>query len=226
MTYDLNALSPTLRRWIRTSGVPKQTLGKTLGDLGPFVKDEVLRGRVTRWLAALEGGTILRADGVSSSGHGLLLIGSPGVGKSLLASVILQQAAKLEVFRTVPAPSQPIRFMYYPEVLEIAKKAMGNDEAASALMDALFGRTTAKEQIAVLVIDDLGKEHRTSSKWAENMFDHLLRSRHNKGLPTIITSNIPLANWAVEYGASMESFAHEALTPLPIASPTGDRRKN
>jgi DNA replication protein DnaC len=77
----------------------------------------------------------------------------------------------------------------------------------------------------VFILDDLGKEHRTATGWAENTFDALLRSRFNAGLPTIVTTNVPLKNWGVVYGEPMGSFAHEAFIPIAVKAPGGDRRR-
>jgi hypothetical protein len=53
----------------------------------------------------------------------------------------------------------------------------------------------------------------------------VLRTRFNKGLPTIVTTNIKLEDWAALYGDATESFANEAFVYIPIASSSGDLRK-
>ena len=62
-----------------------------------------------------------------------------------------------------------------------------------------------------LLIDDVGKEYRTSSNFAENEFDYLLRHRYDRGLPTLMTSNVPLDQWVETYGEAMHSFVHECV---------------
>jgi DNA replication protein DnaC len=91
-------------------------------------------------------------------------------------------------------------------------------------MEGVFG-DAGNNSVSLLVIDDLGKEHRTATGWAENTFDAVLRSRYNAGLPTIVTTNVPLKNWGEVYGEAMESFAHEAFLPINVVSMEGDRRK-
>jgi len=51
-----------------------------------------------------------------------------------------------------------------------------------------------------------------------------LRTRFNHGLPTIVTTNIKLENWAASYGDATESFANEAFYYLPMVA-TEDLRK-
>jgi superfamily II DNA/RNA helicase len=78
--------------------------------------------------------------------------------------------------------------------------------------------------IKVLVLDDIGKEYRTASGWAENTFDALLRARFNAGLPTIVTTNVPIKDWGDTYGQPMGSFVKEAFMPIVVESAEGDRR--
>ena len=90
-------------------------------------------------------------------------------------------------------------------------------------MKEIYG--DAKHSVPVFVLDDLGKEYRTQSGWSENTFDALLRARFNAGLPTVITTNVPLSKWRVTYGEAMASFAHEAFVEVKVESDKGDRRR-
>jgi hypothetical protein len=42
-----------------------------------------------------------------------------------------------------------------------------------------------------------------------------------RGLPTLLTSNIPLEKWAGKYSDSMFSFQHEASIIVPIVADDG-----
>jgi DNA replication protein DnaC len=74
----------------------------------------------------------------------------------------------------------------------------------------------------VLLLDDVGKEHRTKSGYAENELDVLLRLRHREGRPTLITSNVPPKDWGVIYHESMGSFIQESFTMIKMVG--SDRR--
>jgi len=63
-----------------------------------------------------------------------------------------------------------------------------------------------RTRVKLLVVDDVGKEHRTNTGFAEDAFDLLVRKRYNEGLGTIYTSNIPLDQWSSEYSVSMQSL--------------------
>jgi DNA replication protein DnaC len=152
-----------------------------------------------------------------------MLVGEPGHGKTTLASVALQ-----ELIRTMPFDvPQPAVFMDYPKFLRFEKDTWGADddekEKNKDFLRGIYG--DGRKSIDLFVLDDLGKEYRTASGWAENTFDALLRSRFNAGLPTIVTTNVPMKNWGVVYGEPMGSFAHEAFIPIEVKSSKGDRRK-
>ncbi len=210
-------LSPIQQRWLNNSAIPARFHSVELATLEPYTDDTTVRGLTGDWIKAVIDGRI-----ICQSGVGLTFIGKPGHGKTTLAAATLMALIRAPGFEG--RPLRPVYFGYYPEILAMVKKTFGPEPVPEeALIDAMFGR--GSEPIQVLVIDDLGKEHRTASHWAENFFDHLLRTRYDRGLPTIITTNVPLKEWGSAYGESMQSFAHEALTPISIISDEGDRRR-
>jgi DNA replication protein DnaC len=177
-------------------------------------------------------------DGINT-GVGLLLHGAPGHGKTTIAVVTLMEALLRTPYgRWSPeyksgwfAP-RPGYFTTYPRLLSMQQRLMslphGDEERETIdlLVEGAYGRCIEPIwNIQVLVLDDLGKEHATASRWAEHAFDLLLRSRYDAGFPTIVTTNVPPEEWGQVYGESMMSFGHEALVPLCIVSRDGDRRQ-
>lgn len=230
MPYNEEDLSPLVRRQIRLSNVPRRFLGLSMDDLSPY-EGEIL-ALCEDWTTALSEGRIIMADGKPSCGVGLLMLGKPGHGKTTLAATLLQhivQNVPNEAWRPQEGVriTRPVYFASYPDILRISGRAIQDNRGDDAeLMKCLFGESEdPSANIRVLFLDDLGKEHRTASHWAETLFDHLLRRRYDLGLPTVITSNVPLTQWATAYGESMASFAHEAFTSSVIISPKGDRRQ-
>lgn len=71
-----------------------------------------------------------------------------------------------------------------------------------------------QERVQVLVIDDVGKEHRTSSGFAQDQLDLLVRTRHNNGLTTAYTTNLPLSRWSGTYSESMASLIERSSLVL------------
>lgn len=212
--YDINKVSPTIRHRILKAGLPMKTIGMEFSDL-----DNAEAVRVAKvWVDTVLAGGVIKSPGSPSSGLGLLLVGLPGHGKTTLASVALQ-----ELIRTMPFDTEtPGMFMDYPKFLRMEKESWADDDVKEKIKE-IYG--DSRHSIPLFVLDDLGKEYRTQSGWSENMFDALLRSRFNAGLPTIITTNVKTSKWRVTYGEAMESFAHEAFMWVDIESEIGDRRK-
>jgi len=212
--YDVTKESPTVRHALVRAQVPMKTLGMEFSDLD----DSKAKTVAESWVSTVQSGMVIKSPGSPSSGLGLLLVGEPGHGKTTMASVALQS-----LIRTMPFSSSVAGiFLDYPKFLRLEKESWG-DKETKELMDQIYG--DAKYSIPLFVLDDLGKEYRTQNGWSENVFDALLRSRFNAGLPTIVTTNIPITKWRTTYGEAMESFAHEAFVSVVVESESGDRRK-
>jgi DNA replication protein DnaC len=115
--------------------------------------------------------------------------------------------------------ARPIYYMTYPEFLSKKKSTFDADPEDKKQMvyeiDGLHGRSKVDFlNVRLLVIDDLGKEY--GSKYDDTSFDEILRSRYDKALPTIVTTNVMLENWQDKYGEAMASFAQEAFVRVPI----------
>lgn len=224
--YDFHSIHGAVRMQISSANLPMKTIGMELTDLDPSPAVDA----ASMWIESVRQGKVIQSIGESTCGLGLLLMGEPGHGKTTLASVILQ-----ELIRTMPKISwgnlegnirRPAYFSDYPRLLRLQKAQWSEDktEENQMLIDSLHGEAGKEHNVRVFVLDDLGKEYRTSSGWAENTFDALLRARFNSGLPTIVTTNVPLRDWGMIYGEPMGSFAHESFIPIEVKSAKGDRR--
>jgi DNA replication protein DnaC len=228
--FDIDTLSPRQRRWFRRAEIPARFWHYDLENVGGYTHTDQILDAISSWIQLVRERRIIHFP-APTVGLGLLLLGKPGQGKTTLGVAVLN-----ELIRTFPdnfwegflqeqtQPLYPVLFKTYPEILEIAKRSYNGDEDARYEVDSLFGVGAPETRAMVLMIDDLGKEHRTASGWSESFFDNLLRSRFDKGLPTIVTSNVPFNKWAGVYGEPMASFAHEAFIPLEIVAEGGDRR--
>ena len=225
--YDLHSLPGSIRSQIMAANLPIKTLGMQFSDLD---KSDTLE-QVKAWVESVKAGEVIQAIGEPTCGVGLLLVGDPGHGKTTMASVALQ-----ELIQTMPhigwgnpegRVRRPSYFSDYPRLLRM-QKAQWSDEKSDEnqlLLDSIYGEANREHDVRVFVLDDLGKEYRTASGWAENNFDALLRARFNAGLPTIVTTNIPMQDWGSVYGKAMGSFAHESFIPIVVKSEQGDRRR-
>ena len=224
--YDLSAIAPSVRRQILQAGLPMKTIGWEFSDLeqSPAVE------KVRQWVERVVNGEIIQKAGDPFCGLGIMLVGNPGHGKTTLASTALQSLIRGipgEVLGTPGTlPNRIGAFMDSPKLLRLQKSLWSEEnEADQLLLDSIYGDSDRMNNVRVFVLDDLGKEYRTTSGWAENTFDALLRSRFNAGLPTIVTTNVELENWGGVYGEPMGSFALEAFVPVKVKALKGDRRK-
>jgi DNA replication protein DnaC len=224
--YSLSDLPGSVRAQINAAGFPTKSVGWEFSDLdqNPVV-DEIYK-----WIKLVEEGRVITAAGDKKCGLGLLLQGEPGHGKTTLASItaqtLIRTMAPIGWGTAGSAAKRPVVFLDYPKLLRLQKQQWSEfDDSLEVLINGLYGEAGRDNNVRLLVLDDLGKEYRTASGWAENTFDALLRARFNAGLPTIVTTNYSLDKWDSMYGESMGSFGHEAFVPLDIIATGGDRRR-
>jgi DNA replication protein DnaC len=110
----------------------------------------------------------------------LYFFGSPGVGKTHAVCSIAIECIRLRVW--------PVRFWPVPELFKkITDGFRRHDEAARADYDMALA-------CDVLVLDDIGAER--ESPWIGEQLYLILNHRDGAGLPTLITSNLPLDEMA------------------------------
>jgi DNA replication protein DnaC len=229
--YKLDELPVRRRSWVQIASIPRARLGWTLEDCSEAPEEVVERLRA--WIGAVGKGKVIKANGTPGCGKGILLYGAPGHGKTTLAVVAIQ-----EMLRTFEpsafSPSEgkvlvrPCYFSTFNTILDLKGELMNSPTSEQeTLYEGMLGECKDDAyNIRVLVIDDVGKEHASLSGWQRNMLHHVLRTRFNNGLPTIVTTNIALEKWGATYGDATESFALEAFSYLPVKSETGDLRRS
>lgn len=143
-------------------------------------------------------------------GRGLIFVGSAGTGKTHLAIT-----TALEVYFQHRVP---VRFLYTPQFIAemVEQYRLGNEPDSSQRWWDIQEDIVAAREVPLLVLDDFGKEHKTASGFSTDTLETLLRSRYTDGRPTIITSNLPVAEWAKTYHESMTSFAAGAFSTIPM----------
>lgn len=152
-----------------------------------------------------------------SRGDGLLLVGPPGRGKTMLACIALNAAL---------AANYAAQFQTLAGFTKSKQAHIQASQLLTHSIDALEDIQRLDEQFEKLeswyplvVLDDAEKEYRKTSGYAVAEFDHLLRTRYSNGLATIMTSNAPHKEWRTLYSESMASYVQQACR---IVSVTGD----
>jgi hypothetical protein len=151
------------------------------------------------------------------------------VDGALGGSFVKRVAEYLEAFDVKENSTliRPCYFITYSGLLDLKGAQIdGWSEDQEIIYEGIMGECANDAyNIRVLVLDDVGREHAGLNGWQKNMLHHVLRTRFNNGLPTIVTTNIKREDWAGLYGDSTESFVHEIFSYLPVESSRGDLRK-
>jgi len=142
-----------------------------------------------------------RHEDFISRGVGLLFTGTAGTGKTLLATLILKELINLgyDCFSTT-----------FARTIESFTATWGDAEEKS-----WFARKFMYSD--VLLLDDLGKEWRNSSRLPQSTFDMILRSRVQDGRPTLVTTNCTLQELETGYGAAVLSLLSECSIVLSFS---------
>jgi len=90
--------------------------------------------------------------------------------------------------------------------------------ATSHRIHEIQGWSGRKKATDWVLFDDLGREHESQSGWTQVRLHDILRDRYNRGLPSLVTSNLPAAEIARVYSDSLVSFLHEAAPIVEIQS--------
>lgn len=225
--FDLNELKPySLKVQVKSASFPSKHVGVELSDLRPYKNKLIELSQL--WIDEVLDGKVISSNDRERCGRGLLFVGSPGHGKTTLACAIAQELirkAPRQLWDAKHIVDRPVYFTDYPRLLRMEKRQFKEEDSEEErLIESIYGESKT-DNVKLLILDDLGKEYRTASGWAENTFDALLRTRFNYGLPTIITTNVPIESWSDVYGESMYSFLHEAFITYQVISQEGDRRK-
>lgn len=151
----------------------------------------------------------------SDIGRGLMLWGRNGTRKTTLAAAIATEVQWLSLNYQV----HMIRFADYKNALTATYGDKDSEEAVEARR--VLRRA---EKATLLVLDDIGQEHRTASGFTESILHELIRRRVEDSRPTVVTTNVEPDDMYSVYGPSFDSFRREAFEAVQMAG--SDSRKN
>lgn len=155
-----------------------------------------------------------------ASGKGIIFVGAPGTGKTLLAHFVLNAALDALVLkvRAITMVSYQNLLLRQMDLIKLVQATKSQD-AEVKWWAADKTLTDVRNTADFVLIDDIGKEHTTSTGFIEDAFDHLIRSRGNRGNPTIMTTNVGIEKWDQAYGPSMASYIHQVCDIIPVVGP-------
>ena len=142
-----------------------------------------------------------KMDEMIDKGVGLYLYSKENqTGKTSISVALLKRAIRLR------------RTAFFDEAGRLKNALM-----KSAEFDETFMVEKRVQMVDLLVIDDLGKEYRTSSGYAENTFENIIRSRIQSVRPTIITTNLAPKEIGATYSQSLCAMLKGSLIPIDIS---------
>ena len=142
-----------------------------------------------------------------TAGRGILFVGSIGVGKTHLATGILQRLARERGVRGL--------FCDYRELLKKIQNSY-NPQVSTTELDLLKPVFEAD----VLVLDDLGAQK--PNEWSWDIVALILNTRYNDKLSTIITTNYP----DLPAGGGDLTDAQRAAREPTLGDRIGDRMRS
>lgn len=187
-------------------GVPKQFHNCTTEDLDDFGSED--RAKVLEFIKDYINNLPLSFN----NNVGLFLFGSNGVGKSFIASLIVKEAYR---FRYTSKRCTFVDYITEYTNLWNIKNAEEKEEETG-----LFYHNY--KAVEFLVIEEVGKE--LDTKLSPTVLEDLLRYREEKGLVTIICTNLTPKDLVDKYGASIGSLIKGNFTPIKLVG--ADKREN
>lgn len=185
-------------------GVPKEFINKELSDFDTYgLKQlELIKDFVNSYITNIE--NYLDAN------RGILFFGSNGVGKSMLSSLILKEAYRHRYI------CKRITFSSY--INEYTRMWNAKPQERDTLEGDFYYYIKG---VDLLVLEEVGKE--LDTKLSVTVLEDLLRYREERGLTTILCTNLKPKELFSQYGASVQSLLQGMCLPVKMVG--DDQRK-
>jgi len=166
-------------------GVPRLFFNSEIDD---FVGDESIKTLMERYVNNIHD---MFDDCVN-----LTFYGSNGSGKTFITSLVLKNAYYYRYSAKRITLKRYIDLKFMPSV----QKDSDVWEEINSVDNAEF-----------LVIDEVGKEPNTKNDGNISVLEELLKYREEKGFPTIICTNLILADLKQKYGSTIHSLVTQSI---------------
>ena len=179
-------------------GVPAKFHNMTMNDFQVYNQEDLgsVKDFVVEYLSNL--------DDNFNSNNGILLFGSNGVGKTFISCMIVKEAYRHRY------TTKRVTFVDYISMYTRMWGAKTPDE--KELLEQEFYNSA--KAVEFLVLEEVGKE--IDTKLSAPILEDCLRYREDKGLVTIICTNLGLKVMKERYGESIYSLMQGNMTPICI----------
>lgn len=175
---------------------------------------------VRRWADKYPASWLPPTATMADTGMGMLLHGDPGTGKSVAAAMVIKQVVEFGHSGWF-LPSTTLENMLHRQ-MDISAVLRKDDDLRDETLEAFeqigLRLDKARMKYFVLCIDDWGRERTGSGQWLQDYVEGLVRERFNRGLPTILTTNLTVDEISARYGKPWLSFMTEAFAFIDFGS--------
>lgn len=157
---------------------------------------------------------IQKLDDARATGRGLTILGPNGVGKTLLASIILnrasQQGYRIEAIELAEYVSLCKEQFSLAQVMKRSDDDSIVDQYVKVHQHIRQIHGVSKRSADWVLFDDVGREYPSESGWSQGEFFDTLRCRWNRGLPSLMTTNLPMSVLESRYTEGLSSLLMES----------------
>ena len=179
-------------------GVPRKFLTTSIEDFDTYKLKEMKK--VKDFVKTY----ITNIDDNFSNNVGIMMFGSNGVGKTMLASIIIKEAY---VHRYT---SRRVTFSDYISKYTASWGCSNNEERENLIAEFYHDY----KAVEFLALEEIGKE--IDSKVSLPILEDCLRYREERGFPTLICTNLSPEDISNKYGNSIMSLIKGNCKPIQI----------
>ena len=153
-------------------------------------------------------------DEARTTGRGLTIVGPNGVGKTLLGSIVLNEANhrgyRIEAIELAIYVNLHKDQFALTQLMKRSEDDHLVDQYVKVRQHVRYIQGVSKHCADWLLFDDVGREFPSQSGWSQNEFFDTLRCRWNRQLPTLLTTNLPVTELEHRYTEGLSSLLMES----------------